>query len=422
MGNEQYITCECGYDIFLPPHLRGKIVECLMCGNEIDTSAPPKPAPVREEVESELAVEPEVTPSDFRIIDDTARDAWGRGSSSPFEDGDGPDPVFRSTAVGRVSEPEPEPEPSYNPNAFADEDEEEDAVDVNAPDPSLIRKYEGAEHTNSYQNVDESQKCPRCGNAFRGDWDKQRHGDEVICYICSNQATDTIPDRILNKEEVRENPATERGWAYSPSAEIPEGPIEEKFWLFDPESEGFRKMIWTMAAGLPLLTLLIVFTEGFEVPETSPSVNQVETLERLAGDAGPTMPQWAVMTYWVIVGITGFLGQAASFYAVLWITDRLPNFDFKRDAILITYTMVLLSVVTGFYMGIAQILAGFTTGPIWMMLLAPVTFLIMVKIVMDTLDFRIRDFLYLLFISGPVHAFLALPMSFVYAALGTLVS
>lgn len=417
MGNENYIACECGYDIFVSPHLRGKTIECPMCGNEVDTNAPPPP--VEEDAD---VTEPEeiVAPKEVLHFDDTSRDEWGAGSGSPFEDNEGPDPVYAPQSPRSESDEPEVVEPTYSADAFVDEDDEDLEEDVNAPDPSLIRTYQGAEHTNAYQDVDESEKCPNCGNPFRGDWDKQQVGDQVICYICSNQATEKVPDRILNKVTVNEKSDAEKSWAFSPNATIPEGPIEEKYWLFDPESDGFRKMVWTMALGLPIITLIVLNTEDFSPPRTSTNVDALQRQEAQGDVSEPGLPQWATVTYWLIVGIMGYVGQFSSFYAVLYVTDRLPHGEFKRDALVIGYTLLLLTGMSVVYFGIGSYLSEFPAGFIFMFLIGALLALIMIKMVIDSLDFRIRDFLYLALISGPVHAFLALPASLIYAALAAI--
>ena len=77
-----------------------------------------------------------------------------------------------------------------------------------APDASLIRSYEDPEHSNAYQDVQNAEACPKCGNPYRGDWDKQNINGEAMCYICSSQATEQIPERILNKPTVAPDPVT----------------------------------------------------------------------------------------------------------------------------------------------------------------------------------------------------------------------
>ncbi|MFP6581989.1 MAG: hypothetical protein VCD00_05465 [Candidatus Hydrogenedentota bacterium] len=409
MSNDGYITCECGYEMFLPKERIGRRVECIHCGAMIDTSQN-KPGP-RTVPEFDTS-----SPKSDRIETPSL-------SSSPFEDGDEEDlrPSVSYSAIPKAT-PEIQDEPQYNPSAFEDDDEEEvDADAPPAPDASLIRSYEDPEHSNAYQNVQNAETCPKCGNPYRGDWDKQNINGEAMCYICSSQATETIPDRILNKPTVAPDPVTAmKDWTGSVNAEIPEGPMEEIPWFRDPESKGFRHMIYWMAFSVIAVTVIAVITMGFEGPPTAPSSPIVA--DPNASEQLPMLPQWATITYWIMVAGMRVAGLFLSFYLVLSLTNRLPSGDWKGDCITIGFCVFCLFIGSSAYFAVLYFASDIDPiASLLTIILATICGgFAAILIVMNTLDFRIRDFIYLAFLSGPVHGFMTLPATFIYAALANI--
>lgn len=403
MSEDGYITCECGYEIFLPKERAGRTIECLLCGAMIDTSQNiPGPRSVAEFDTSPPKPDRIDTPSE---------------TASPFEDDDAEErPSVSYSPIPQAAAEAPD-EPQYNPSAFEDDDEEE--LDTNAPpapDSSLIRSYEDPEHSNAYQDVQNAEACPKCGNPYRGDWDKQNINGEVMCYICSSQATESIPERILNKGAVAPDPVTaQKDWTGSVNAEIPTGPIEETFWLWDPESDRFKNMVRWLAIGLLSITILAIFTTDYSpVPQAPSSPGLVDEAQ---AEELPTLPRWATLSFWIIVGVMGFLGQFLSIYAVLYMTNRLPNGDFIGDVISIGYAMFWFTLVSIAFFAVAGVVSPMMMGSILMMLVAVVFGFILIVVAINMLDFRIRDFFYLAIVTGPVYGFISYPAAFIYAAL-----
>lgn len=392
MPEDRYITCECGYDIYVPEAKQGSVIECLLCGADNDTA-------VRLPGERTLS---DIPPP---------RKEAPSPSASPFE-GDDDEPVAsRPSIAEHQSDQEASP---YAASAFEDEDEEDIIDDSPKPDPALIRAYHDPEHSNAYQNVHNAETCPSCGNPFRGDWDKQNVNGKTLCYICSNQATEKIPDRIIQKETVKPNPITEnRGWSDSVNVDIPTGPIEEKPWFRDPESKQFKRMVYWLSTGLIVVTLIAVFTTDYSgTPQAPTSIGAEDSTAPL-----PTLPQWATITYWVLVGCMGFLSQFAGFYVLLALTDRLPNGDFVGDCISIGYCMFWLTIASALYFVTAYYIAPMIMGTVLMMGVSVIFGFTLIVLVINLLDFRIRDFFYLAMINGPVYALISIPASFLYTAL-----
>ena len=403
-----YITCECGYEVYLPAANVDTEQDCINCGAALDT----RPTSIKLEKDS-AALEFIAPLEETGYVDPDARRS---GPRSPFEDDDSLD-LPREPRVRPKETPVPKDStPDHAASLFEDPDDDiEEQLVSHRPDPSLIRNYHGAEHKAAYQGNTETDTCPQCGNVFRGDWDKQKVAGAIICYICSNQATDAIPERLKQDRSVAPNHDTQsNNWSMSVNTEIPSGPIEEKFWLFDPESENFRRMIWVLAFGMIALTIFVmIFTDS--VPAPSQSSDKYSTTAGSAEEV--SLPGWANAVYWAWRIFIVFMGQFLSIYVVLSWTDRLPHEKLSGNILTIGYAMFLLTLVTIVYFGLATTVGESMMGRVLIMMVRVITGFPMIWILISVLDFRIRDFFYLIFITGFVYSFLNLISMFVYAGL-----
>ncbi|MFP6596286.1 MAG: hypothetical protein VCC01_02415 [Candidatus Hydrogenedentota bacterium] len=409
MADGFYITCGCGYELYIPEADIGTEQECINCGADLDTH-PSAVSTEKDSAKEDVLAPPEVS----SFVEAEHSPYTGPTVSSPFEDDDESEvPAPQSAA----SQTEPEEPPDYAASIFEDDSDkaEEDAQTENTPDPSKIRTYHDPEHTAAYQGSTETETCPRCGNVYRGEWDKQLIDGETICYICSNQATEGLPERLKQDRAVAPNPVTQgQNWSGSVTAEIPEGPIEERFWLFSPESDEFRIMIYVLAFGMVFVTILLVIFGDFSPPTPSDQpIAEVQT----ETEAQPELPAWATAIYWSWRMFIMFAGQFLSIYMVLSLTDRLPHGKIIKDFVIVGYTMLLLAVMTAIYFGLASTIGQSMMGPVLMLIVNVICGLPCIWIMMNVLDFRIRDFFYLMFISGFVHSFLHLISLVVYAGL-----
>jgi hypothetical protein len=416
-----YITCGCGYEMRIPEADVGADQECVNCGAELDT----QPSALTSEKDS--AKEDVVAPLEVSSFVHNQRPAGTKPIiSSPFEDDDElGKPTPSTPPASTPPSPRSEEPLDYAASIFEDDsdEEEESLASVKKPDPSKIRVYHDPEHTAAYQGNTETETCPRCGNVYRGDWDKNLTGGETICFICSNQAVDGLPERWKEKQPVAQNPVTQsQNWSASVNVDIPEGPIEEKFWLFNPESDEFRVMIYVLAFGMILLTLILVVFTDLEMPvQSDQSVADLESGPTVAADvAEPELPGWANAIYWSWQVFIIFAGQFLSIYMVLRLTDRLPHGKIINDFVVVGYTMLLLGMMTALYVLFASTIGRYMMGPLLMMIVNVVCLLPCIWIMRHVLDFRIRDFLYLAFISGFVHSFLYLISLFFYAGLANI--
>ena len=424
MPEGAYITCECGYELFVPAQNIGSVQDCINCGHPIDTH-PRGVAPEKDSVHQEHVV-PLESPSPF----DTRQSEFSNSESkSPFEDDDDADTgspfdARTESVVDREPGATPslegrnqggvDPRPDYAASIFEDVDEQvQDRADNPPPDPALLRQYRDPEHKAAYQSTTDQEKCPRCGNLFRGDWDQQKIGDETICYICSNQATDGMPDRLKEENVVVPNADLEsRDWSGSVNVEIPEGPIEEKFWLYNPESRELRIMLYVLAFGTIFITAFVFMFTDSEPRVPSEGVVSAEPL--------PELPPWAVGVYYALQIFFAFIGQFFAFYLVLKLTDRLPHDHFGRDALLISGTMFMLGIFTALWFILAATIGQTLMGPVLMIMANVICMIPCILIVIHMLDFRIRDFLYLMFMTVFAQSMTGLISMFFYGALGAI--
>ena len=427
MKKDFYIECGCGYKTYFTAIEIGTTQACFNCGASLDVDRP---------TENQVLNTPTFNEEAFAT---PKRVAPPKTYSSPFEDEDDEDPDSTDlpmsasfASIGRyVETPELPLDPDYAQasDAFEDDDTVHPTTPTQLPpDPNLIRQYEGAEHTNRYQKVDDAATCPRCGNPYRGDWDKQTINGEEMCYICSNQATDGMPKRDhikkfsgtdLLEEGPKQIAQLDRD---IPMTDSHAGGIE-KFWLFDPESDNFRTMLYVLSFGTIILTVfLVLFTDSITPPPSQADYTAAQAANPVQAPPLPILGRFILMI-WKVFSVMGTL--VGSVYLVLNLTDRMPHDKFSRDITLITLA-VAPYIIGEIIIGAMVVAMGGdylteSLGRAIAVFIRIAGALITIITLTNLLDFRIRDFFYMLIIDGFVAWLFTLAGLFVYAGIAQLV-
>lgn len=240
-----------------------------------------------------------------------------------------------------------------------------------APEPAGQRPPENV-------NADTPQTtCARCGNPFRGDWDRQETQHGVYCYRCSNQATDGVPERLKHL-------------AQAP----PTGPLMPKFeeeQLKFTEKPAFKRGL--LIAGLLVVALAIYYSPMANAPVPASSRTTIS-----ADAEAIEMPTWVAVVWavWRVLGI--YLGLFLTLYIVLNSQNRLPHEVFWENLVYLSWVLLLLTAVSAGIYAALWVLDGTTiTGMlweriIWRFLIASLGAFAAIFILMRTLDFGIKDF------------------------------
>jgi len=424
-----HIECACGYTVSIPASQLDSTEACINCGADLDKSqlrpqkptpsaSIPVPMPAKAQIARNPFEDPDEEDSFVPVADDTQEPSAfaqtpGRDVGPP-KDFEGTESFVPSmheaketpAASAPVKETNPFEDPNEPPNSFGD-DSAALASEADVPknysdptpktDPSKIRTFTDAEHKNAYRGVEKEEKCPRCGNVYRGDWDKRETVAGDMCFICSNQASDGVPLRLQTEEKKRN---AEDG-VLTPMAELKKRRAEieeEKPGWIDTDSPRFKMVIAMVGVFMILFTIYMVATDDFQTYSERMAERQnggsVEvTQEEVQSD---DLPAWITA---IIIGgriFGAFLSSFLAIYLVLYTTNRLPNDDVIKDTIVILFPMVLISMMYSvIWFGrlffddplMQTIFLGMFIGPLGMIAAC--------MILMRFLDFRIRDFIYL---------------------------
>ncbi len=149
MADSLRVTCSCGCDNRVPGERQAQTIACTICGN-------PLLAEGRASSDSTPAARPEIwseTPKPAVVY-----------KRSPFE----ADPEQELSALDRVE-------------AIRQTENRARRIFIDG-----LSQRDGL--------TDET--CSRCGTELRGEWDRMETAAGVLCYVCSNQATDGVPERL----------------------------------------------------------------------------------------------------------------------------------------------------------------------------------------------------------------------------------
>lgn len=390
----------------------GGTVECFMCTAELDvneSTAAPDESSV-DYAQNGVNASPE-----FRSADsEPGESAAAPRAPSPFEDESEWSPsAFEENVDRRIAVPEPvEPEaPVAYHNPFGDDDDEDDASDESPYSPEAQKKPQTTAErlanvatpdrtkhvfieTNSALDVKTGEQCAECGRAIRGDWDRIKTAEGVICYVCSNQATHGIPDRVIDyKDKGKE--LTEADLLIDGSAKSE--PVELTPWYRDPESDEFRRAVFILAVATVVFTFAVSLTDWGSL--TDEQIGVARSDNRQLGEDVASMPGWAhgILTAWSLLSL--FLSGLIATYVVLKANKWLPHHHFSLDVIQIGMIMIPLTIMHFALVAAQNLFAPIGMfGPIMAMLLPLARVMIASLILNMYLDAKIRHIIAIFFV------------------------
>lgn len=400
---ERYaVICTCGFTTLVSGNDFGTSVECLNCGAELEVdessasplSANEDAAALEADYDQGRPESPLVVHSPFE-----AEAAEGR-PPSPFEE-----ETERSEVLPeRPGEPSPEPR-ARSPFEEEETEEEEPArgpftleAAPESADASFAKLFEverpkvGRRHviieTESALDKKTGEKCSNCGREIRGDWDRVETAAGVICYICSNQGTHGLPERLKSAPQRREFSEKDFLVENEQPVEQPQPP-----WYLDSHSEGFRRTVWALALGTLLFGVYIYLFD-----ESQPPPGQVQTMGEVIEDIAQ-MPLWArgILQAWGILSV--FLSGLVATYLVLKWFEWLPHDAFLRDMLYIGTILFALTIMHFLLSAMGRFVGQlYMFGPIMSILLPLARALIAALALNMFLDMRIKHLLLTFFI------------------------
>ncbi len=425
MSEPLRITCPCGYENWVPEEKRGQTIPCFICGHDLLIEEPA--------AESDLSsMSTESTTSTQSTALPTTQPAAGPrppksgAPRSPFEDDEletAVRPTFQHAPPTPAAPPPSAPRPRSPFEVDAAEADSEtrrrgklvagpfslEMAPAAKEGPSTLDQMEAVRpkesrsrhvfiDTISPHDVPTGEKCAQCGRELRGAWDRIETHVGVICYVCSNQGTHDVPQRlkadVSARREIRESELIT-----APAG--PQAPVEDFPWFLDTKSEGFKKAVFSLACGVLLLTFIIALT-GWGTPDP----DDLAAARAVAAET-VAVPKWVQYPLWAWRIVASFLGAFAAIYLTLDRDGHLPHESFTRNAIQI---LAVIALCTGLAVAAyitLNLLAGiFVAGIIWSILACMIILFIQIAILINLLDFRIRDFLWLFFVYIPITQFL----------------
>jgi hypothetical protein len=398
------IECDCGYTVSVPADQFEKTEACINCGATLDKtriSTKKQEEPQPAVAQTHKATTPEKSPfedsdgpEDFTVVPDDTREPSAfiptpDRDVNPFEDPDEEPSPFADDAADLASEAD-------NPKSYTD--------DTPKSDPSKIRKFTDAEHKNAYRGVEKEEKCPRCGNVYRGDWDKRDTIEGEMCFICSNQAVDGVPLRLQTERKKKEE--AEKEGVLAPMGELrkkPQDSMEESDSFFNTNSPRFKMFVAILGFATILLTIFMISTDDFETwnerHSDEPAVVEVDETPPVE------LPAWVAVVLWAWNVVAALATTFLSIYLVLYIRNKLPHDDFVRNAVMIGAVTLLVVV----FVTVTVLIFGIFGDPLTRIVFGTFVlfagFMLFCFVLMNLLDFGVVDILLLALMAGLVQVF-----------------
>lgn len=432
MSETLRITCPCGYENWVPAEKLGQTVACFVCGAdlEVDEAAetghremPEAAAGFEDTAAPELPFAPPARPArrDPATTFEEAGEEKRRAPRSPFEADDletAVRPKFEhappTSAPPAPSAPRPrspfEADAPPEDAAFRHGNDEKFVADpftrelrpVPKSTPSMadeMEKHRPTERRSRHVFIDSisphdaptGEKCAQCGRPIRGSWDRHETHLGVLCYVCSNQATHDVPERVKAgsgmRTELRENELLVDPVDIRNAAAIEQD-------LGVTGTSGFKKMILWMAWGVLGLAFIVWLTGwGSPAPSTSST----------AGEPPPPVPDFIRYIAMTVRLIGAYLGGVLAIYLVLDRDSRLPHERFLLNFLNIGALVLLMGIllfaiqfVYRFYIG--DPIVGLMFRAFGSLLFFGLWIYSLIK----WFDFQISDFLWLWFFYMPL--------------------
>jgi len=405
MSETLRITCPCGYENWVPAEKRGQVVPCFICGEDLlieETAADPSPSTsATGSAPSTPSINKPRSPFEADDVETAVRPKFQHAPPAPAP---AAPPVARPRSPFEADAP-PEDEAfrrGNGDNLVADPFSRE-LVPAPKPAPSMIdemEKHRPTERRSRHTFIDTisphdaptGEKCMQCGKPLRGSWDRVETHLGVFCYVCSNQATHDIPERVkagsghraeLRESELLVDPVNIRNAA----------PLEQKVGF--TQTPGFRKLLLWMAWGVLGIAFLVWLTGWGSAPPPS--------RRSALGEAPAPIPVFIQYIFWALGGIAMFSGAIAAIYLTLDRDGRLPHERFLLNVVNIGALFLLVAALAAAGGLAGEMMLGdspFRIG--WNMLLCIILFVLFIYLLMEWFDFQLLDFFWLFFFYMPM--------------------
>lgn len=434
MSETLRITCPCGYENWVPVEKLGQTVACFVCGADLQVdegaeSGHRELPGAAEQFEDTTALESPFAPParparrDPATTYEEAEEKARRAPRSPFEADDldtavrpkfqHPPPTSAPSAAPAARPRSPfEPDAPPEDEAFRQGKAEKYVADpftrelVPAPKPAPSMSDEMEKHrpterrsrnvfidTISPHDAPTGEKCDQCGRPIRGSWDRHETQLGVLCYICTNQATHDIPDRVkagsgmrteLRESELLVDPVDIRNAA----------PVQPDYGV--TQTPGFKKLILWMAWGVIALAVFAWITGwgGSTTPETVLSLD---------GSEAPRVPDFIRYIVWAVRLAGAFVAAVAAIYLTL---DRKSDLPHERLLLNVLNIGALVTLVGVAQFGISFVNYFFIDDPVigivFYTIAGVLLFLLFVYLLIGWFDFDMLDFLWLFLFYMPM--------------------
>ncbi len=365
MSETLRINCPCGYENWVPAEKLGQTVACFVCGEDLH---------IQDLANTNDDPETKSTPTSIQSAPSIDR------PRSPFED-DEPEPTARPKFQQASQTPAPASPPTARPRNPFEADNAENASPfrpgteqnfvadpfsrelIPAPKPAPSTADEMEKHrptdrrarhtfidTISPHDAPTGEKCMQCGRPIRGSWDRVETHLGVFCYVCSNQATHDVPDRV--KSGSGKNELRERDMLVDPVDIRNAAPLEQNTGVTG--APGFKKFILWMAWGVLAIAFIVWLTGWGGSTTYTPSSTDDPT------QVVP-VPDFIRYIGWGVRLCGGFLGAVLALYLTLDRHGDLPHKSFMLNFINLGAGVVLLMIVL---LGITFINVFFIDDPL----------------------------------------------------------
>ena len=354
----------------------GDLVECVNCGAELLVEEPPADA------------EPEA--EDTQTLEErlAGTDTAPSPAATSFEalSGGGPPSSFTGPSESETSRPR---------SPFEGEDAEpvEEGMEaVFGPEGELDAKVRPPERfgpvfieTESGLDKKTGERCAECGRTIRGDWDRFKFEEGVICYVCSNQGTHGVPERVLTREERREFDEKDMLIEKQSEPDVPMAP-----WYLNPQSEEFKRVVM----GLALLTMGVALFVYLFVDSPEPAGRVVQDG---AGAEPVQIPMFVQVIVWTWRIFAVYFGVFLTIYLVLDRRNGLPYDSFKKNMGYIGIVLLVFTGIEAVTLILWQMMSGIlAAGAVSVrgILLGPASFFAHVIVMNRMLDYRLSDYVW----------------------------